>query len=73
MRLGQEGAVTLECAVNVQGALEKCAVVKEIPAGRGFGAAALSLAPKFSMKPVTRDGPYLGGAKVYVPMEFRIR
>lgn len=41
----------LHCQVTAKGALTGCKVAHELFAGRGLGAAALSLAPKFQLSP----------------------
>jgi protein TonB len=46
-----EGRATLKCGVNADGFLKDCASIAEEPAGQGFGAAALAIAPKFQMSP----------------------
>jgi hypothetical protein len=43
--------VRLACRHDKAGALQLCQVESEIPAGHGFGAAALSLAPKYRLNP----------------------
>jgi len=49
MRHGVSGSATLKCAVAIDGALDKCTIVSETPAGWGFGDAALGVAPAFVM------------------------
>ncbi|WP_308237977.1 TonB family protein [Phenylobacterium sp. J426] len=44
---GVEGIATLSCAADAAGRLSSCTIVSEEPADAGFGAAALSLIPKF--------------------------
>lgn len=39
------------CAVNDDGSLKDCRLIRDTPNGAGFGAALLSLAPKFKRKP----------------------
>src|SRR4051794_28742886 len=43
--------VRLTCTLTVQGRLANCRVVDERPRDRGFGAAALALAPGYAYKP----------------------
>ena len=58
-----EGSATLTCRVAGGGAVEACQVASETPAGQGFGAAALSLAPRFHATLWSADGlPTLGAA-----------
>lgn len=49
-----EGQAGLDCVVGADGSLQSCKAVSEIPAGYGFGEAALTLAPRFK---VTTRGP----------------
>ena len=65
-----EGRATLKCGVNAEGFLKECASIAEEPAGLGFGAAALAIAPKFQMAPVTKDGMKVAGGVVRVPIRF---
>ena len=46
---GVDGSATLFCRFGDSGALDGCEVTSESPGGRGFGAAALSLAAKFTV------------------------
>jgi hypothetical protein len=46
---GVDGSATLFCRFGSAGVLEGCEVTSEAPGGRGFGAAALSLAAKFTV------------------------
>jgi periplasmic protein TonB len=67
------GEATLSCILNDDGQLTGCRVASESPAAAGFGAAALSLASKFRMSPLTAKGDSVGGAEVEVPIVFRPR
>jgi protein TonB len=67
------GEATLSCILNDDGQLTGCRVVSESPAGGGFGAAALSLAYRFRMSPLTAKGDSVGGAQVEIPIVFRPR
>jgi TonB family protein len=67
------GEATLSCILNDDGQLTGCRVVAESPAGGGFGPAALTLAYKFRMSPLTAKGDSVGGAQVEVPIVFRPR
>lgn len=53
---GVDGQATITCTVTIHGALTRCSVESESPAGLGFGAAALALTPQFLMTPATRNG-----------------
>lgn len=64
------GRVTLSCSVLVSGRIENCMVLSEVPAGMGFGAAALRLArSEFRMKPATRDGKPVEDT-IQIPLTF---
>ena len=65
-----EGRATLKCSVTAEGRLTGCASVAEEPAGQGFAAAALAIAPKFQMQTVTKDGTPVAGGTVRVPIRF---
>lgn len=67
---GKDGAATIRCVVNVDGLLNKCAVVSETPLGLGFGAAALLLTPNFRMRPALRNGKVAEGT-VSIPIQFK--
>lgn len=65
-----QGQALLACEVNTEGRLVKCAVPFENPVGYGFGAAALSIADSFRMRPMTRDGVPVGGGAIRIPIRF---
>jgi hypothetical protein len=67
-----EVRVVLACTVADGGALAGCAVDQEEPAGQGFGAGALVLAPKFRVGPWSLDGQPTVGAKVRVPIRYEL-
>ncbi|HEY9219496.1 MAG TPA: energy transducer TonB [Phenylobacterium sp.] len=67
-----EGRATIGCHVTPLGLLENCEVVAQDPAGLGFGAAALSLAEHFRMKPQTRNGEPVAGGRVRIPVRFTL-
>jgi TonB family protein len=50
------GQAAIRCTISARGALSDCALEHESPAGAGFGAAALTLAPRLRLKPGTHDG-----------------
>ena len=51
--MGVGGHALLHCQVAKGGRLEKCAVLRESPAGAGFGAGALSVAKYFRIDPAS--------------------
>jgi protein TonB len=64
------GRSVMQCFVTDEGRLEKCRVLSEEPAGSGFGAATLKLAPKFQMQTKTSLGQPVGGAAVMIPVRW---
>jgi TonB family protein len=68
-----EARVTLVCDVQPGGALSGCAVDRETPAGQGFGAAVLALAPKFRADLMSLEGMPTVGAKVRLPVRFSLK
>lgn len=55
-RLEIAGRAVISCKVDDFGKLQECRVIAEAPTGMGFGAAALSMARAFHMRPMTRLG-----------------
>ncbi|MEW5684278.1 MAG: energy transducer TonB [Pseudomonadota bacterium] len=64
-----EGLAQLRCAVAADHTLADCLVASESPEGKGVGAAALSLAPKFQVTPEAASK--LVGGRISVPIRFR--
>jgi TonB family protein len=67
---GLDGRATIRCSVNAEGLLVDCAAISEDPAGEGFGDAAVAMASKFKMRPMTKDGVPVTGGIVRIPMRF---
>lgn len=70
--MGLGGRVMMSCAISALGTLENCRIVSEAPSGMGFGAAALSMAANFHMRPRSIDGSNVGGAQVNIPINFAL-
>lgn len=70
--VGRDGAATIRCRVSIRGQLYKCVVVSETPPGLGFGGAAILLASRFEMKPLTINGRPAEGY-VAIPIQFKGR
>ncbi|HEY1928158.1 MAG TPA: TonB family protein [Caulobacteraceae bacterium] len=66
------GRAEINCKVTAQGDATDCKIVAEAPIGMGFGAAAISLAPYFKMRPRTVDGAPVSGAGVNIPIRFQL-
>ncbi len=64
------GGAKIACLVTVSGNLEHCLVKGEYPLNFGFGQAALAMTKWFRMSPMTVDGKPVGGATIYIPMNF---
>lgn len=62
------GDATIRCQVTVEGFLDACKVLREAPAGLGFGGAGLQLAPQFRMSPKIRGGHAVPGGEVTIPI-----
>ena len=69
-RSGIGGRATMACQVTAQGTLSPCRVVAEDPPGRGFGEAALKLAPYFRMAGANESNT---PATIYIPVQFAPR
>jgi outer membrane biosynthesis protein TonB len=64
------GEVTLGCVADAKGALQDCHVLKEKPAGQGFGAAALQVVGKERIRPKTPSGDSVAGYPVRTQIDF---
>ena len=71
-RNGVEGSATINCAVNTGGDLVDCRVARESPSDQGFGGAAMKMAGEFRMRPETRDGVAVAGARISIPIRFKL-
>lgn len=67
--LGLTGAVRMTCKVAREGALSDCKVDEQLPAGLGYGSAALALADHYRLSPIHLDAGALG-RKVTVRLGF---
>lgn len=70
--VGVDGQVVLECAIMVGGRVQGCAVLTERPLGLFYGAAAQRLSALFQMRPMTINGVPTAGARVRIPIAFRM-
>lgn len=69
---GVEGSAVMQCEINARGGLTACSVLSETPAGQGFGRAAQQLSRHFRVSPRTVDGQATEGARVNIPLTFRL-
>lgn len=72
LRRGVGGMAIIACQVAADGRLTGCVLDREEPAGLGFGAAALAMAERFRMQPMTKDGHPVAGGRVRIPIRFGI-
>lgn len=70
-RLAIAGKAVISCQVDDLGKLQACRAIAEVPTGLGFGAAALSMARAFHMRPMTRNGEPVQGGTVRIPLRFK--
>lgn len=69
---GVSGRATIACRVTKAGLLADCKATAEAPADYGFGAAAVSLAAMFKLKPKTVDGKPVGDGTIVIPIVFQV-
>lgn len=62
--------VVMLCKVVAEGALGDCKVQAEEPAGLGYGASAVALAPRFRVAVWTSEGLPVVGGSIRVPLRF---
>ena len=67
---GVEAFVSLDCIVDEQGQLSTCEVVKETPAGMGFGESTIKLSKLFKMRLTDADGAPVAGRKQHLPVRW---
>lgn len=67
-----QGRAAVECVVSLSGELRDCIIIREAPAGEGFGEALLRLAPVIRMTPETIDGVPQDGGLVRIPVVFAL-
>lgn len=66
------GVTVIKCRVTLYGRAKDCLVVKESPAGMGFGEASLALADReFRFKPGRVDGKPADGMWIQIPLSFQ--
>jgi len=68
---GVDGRAVITCEIDETGFMQRCTVTSEEPAGLGFGAAALQLAPQFRMTPMIRGGKPVPGGRISLPIVWR--
>jgi hypothetical protein len=69
-RVSLAGSATLECTVGPTGELTDCVAGDETPAGSGFAAASLAVAPKFQMPTKAPSGASTVGRTVRFPIQW---
>ena len=69
---GLEGYVVLSCVTHADRTLTDCAIVRETPKGKGFGLASMQAARLFRMNLTTTDGLPVEGARIRIPIRWRL-
>ncbi|HEY3815402.1 MAG TPA: energy transducer TonB [Caulobacteraceae bacterium] len=72
LEAGAGGHTAMECLVESDGSLSNCRIISETPTDMGFGAATLRLASRFRMRPQTVDGQSVRGARVVIPIAWKV-
>jgi hypothetical protein len=62
------GVTLLECTATATGKLADCAIVEEVPEGKGFAAASIAVMDLYEFGPRDRITPEIVGRKVRVPI-----
>jgi hypothetical protein len=70
LNLQIRGKAIITCNVDAFGKLKLCRVEAETPPGLGFGAAALSMAAAFQIRPQSLNGKFVEGGEVTIPLRF---
>jgi len=66
------GKGVVACTVNHAGALTNCQVIREEPAGLGFGAVAVQVAQVMALNPWTDQGNPVDGDSIRLPLVFKL-
>ncbi len=69
---GISGVAVLLCVVPTPGRPKSCSIAAERPVKRGFGAAAMTLYPRFRIRPVMKGSEVIQ-AQVLVPVTFDVQ
>lgn len=67
----RSGGATIQCVTSRNGWLKQCEVIKEEPAGLGYGQTALALSVFFKMEPTTPGGD-IADRTVRIPMTWDV-
>ena len=67
----ETGQAVLRCPVATDGALKNCAVISEVPSGKGFGKAAKALSRDFRINVRPEDAKMVRNISIDVPFRFR--
>ena len=74
MRMEKSGKVVLECRNTADGTVTRCQVVREEPAGYGFGEAAVRMSAHFRLAPALPDGSAIvEGSVIRIPVTFELK
>lgn len=73
LKLDGAARVKLACVVVQGGGVTDCRVDQEMPAGQGFGTAAISLAPHFKLTTWTAEGLPTVGGTIIIPLRYELK